>query len=246
MIKEITSVADLIFKAKTQKSYRDLLCIFVAYNWSSYGSVSYEAALELLDKHTSGLVDCSYLVSCMNKYQYRSQVIDSERDEELSRLFELKRRTQTAADDARPSMRFNGENLTINNSYQLSAQEYDRLRRDANPHNVRSNSYQPSATERPERIETIERTGLNPYTQQRHTICRRIPANLPNNIRAEIEEEVVSELNNLLLRPPRVNSNNNSYSDCIDDLDDYNPYDDAPFRFIERRRTNEDNPNNDR
>src|SRR5271157_1927431 len=108
MIKAVTSIADLLFKAKTQEPYKQLTILTVNTVFTNPdGRVidTYEKALKALDEYTTGITDCSPIVDSIN--WCRNQITDPA-DVEFNKLFMLKqRRADTAADDARPS--FNGQ-----------------------------------------------------------------------------------------------------------------------------------------
>ncbi len=198
MIKAVTSIADLIYKSKTQDPYKSLLILAVKGLLANKNVVieSYEQALEQLTGFTEGHSDCSDITETIN--WYRHQITDPA-NEEFNRLFILKQRqlgkTQT-------TMRFDGNNMMFaeaGGGYSQLSQEYGRIRREVMSGN---STYSIASQQRPAPTtdvtsfddgggyEVIERHYINPVTGIRHTVRRRIPSNIPANIRREVEEEL--------------------------------------------------------
>ena len=205
MIKKITSIADLIFKAKTQEPYRQLVILTMNDIFTKVDNEpikTYEDALKALDKYTEGVTDCSTIVSSIN---WMCNQIPDPVDVEFNKLFILKerqpRRADTAADNARPQ--FNGEYLTMSGGggYSRVAEEYERMRREA-----AQNGYVVASQQAMSRMmeqnngttvsmagtdyEIIQRHYINPVTGVRQFISRQVPLGIPQNIRSELEEEM--------------------------------------------------------
>jgi len=133
MIEPVTSIADLLFKAKTQEPYKQLVVLTVNEVFTKTDPTpidTYEKAVVFLDEYTKHITDCSTIVLSIN--WIRNRIIDPA-DVEFNNLFRYPRQSHTAADDARPSMGFNREYLTISDGgeYSRLAQEVNRLCREA-------------------------------------------------------------------------------------------------------------------
>jgi len=250
MIGKITSIADLLFKAKTQEPYKQLLILAVKtiFNNPDGRTVdTYEKAVSSMDEYTRGITDCSGVVESIN---WRRNQITDPADVEFGKLFMLKQRqADTGADNARPS--FNGEFMTISNNdsnqYSRASEEYERMRREAN-----HNGYIIASQERQGRsrlgrytdtttshigtdFEVMERQYINPTTGRRHTVSRQVPLGIPMNIRREIEEELIRDVEREI---ERHNRRTNRYSSYWDD--------DINATAFSHQRISEDNPYNDR
>ena len=259
----------MIYKSKTQDTYKNLMILSVGgifrNNGKSRTVESYEQALvaldELVELTKQRNADCSMLVDNINGY--RCYVADP-RDAELERLFELKRREMVADSDDRPSIRFTGENLSIsenNYSYRAASQAYDRMRREGNrngdfyivggQNNTGRTQFRRSANSTaayagPD-YEVMERQYINPVTDMRQTICRQIPLGIPANVRREIEEELIRDVERQMerLNGDAARRRNFYYSNNDSNDDYYSSYwDDEPT--YRHRRINEDSPNADR
>ena len=261
MIKAVTSIADLLFKAKTQEPYKQLVILTVNEVFAKTDPTpidTYEKAVVALDKYTQGVTDCSVIVSSIIWMRNR---IPDPADVEFNKLFVLKerqpRRVDTAADNARPQ--FNGEYLTVSGGggYSRVSEEYERMRREANRNgDMFVLGTQQQRRERLEQnngstvsmagtdYEIIQRHYINPVTGVRQVISRQIPLGIPLSIRREIEDELENEANTEIQRQITSANRRRTVSRLGDPDDFYSSYwdDDLPTR----RRINEDSPNADR
>ena len=258
MIKAVTSIADLLFKAKTQEPYKQLVILTVNGVFTKVDNEpikTYEDALKALDKYTEGVTDCSMIVSSIN--WMRNQIPDPA-DVEFNKLFILKerqpRRADTAADNARPQ--FNGEYLTMSGGggYSRVSEEYERMRREAaqNGYVVASQQAMTRMMEQNNGTtvsmagtdyEIIQRHYINPVTGVRQVISRQVPLGIPQNIRSELEEEMRLDAEREI-QIQITSARRRTVSRFGDPDDFYSSYwdDDLPTR----RRINEDSPNADR
>ena len=251
MIEPVTSIADLLFKAKTQEPYKQLVILTVNEVFTKTDPTpidTYEKAVVALDKYTKytqGVTDCSVIVSSINWMRNR---IPDPADVEFNKLFVLKerqpRRADTAADNARPQ--FNGEYLTVSGGggYSRVAEEYERMRREVVNNNSTYSTYstissQPQPTIYGNNSEIIEHRYINPITGLRHTVSRRVPSNIPMGIRLEIQEQLRLDAEADVRRwnEEADRRGHTQADDFYSEGDDY---------ISMQRRINEDNPNVDR